>query len=135
MDMLEEADNERKRQRENDEVEEPDYKRLHARAMVRMSELQEQIGNLAQFIMDNVPGEPSQSQGAVDTAIRVIRKLQEQNDGLHQAVLMGSRYQEQLEKVVEAAKRVHLLDSTCELTAALARLEQQQEEMEGWKGL
>ena len=34
---------------------------------------QQQIDRLARFIMDEVPGEPSQSQGAVDTAIRIIR--------------------------------------------------------------
>lgn len=39
-----------------------------------MSETAEQqIDRLATFIMDEVPGEPSQSQGAVDTAIRLIR--------------------------------------------------------------
>jgi hypothetical protein len=34
---------------------------------------QAQIDRLASFIMHEVPGEPSQSQGAVDTAIRIIR--------------------------------------------------------------
>lgn len=32
-----------------------------------------QIEKLAQFITDEVPGEPSESQGAVDTAIRWMR--------------------------------------------------------------
>lgn len=36
--------------------------------------LYQQIDRLAQFILDEVPGEPSQDQGAVDTAIRVIRE-------------------------------------------------------------
>lgn len=31
-----------------------------------------QIDRLATFILQNVPGEPSQNQGAVDTAIRLI---------------------------------------------------------------
>lgn len=44
----------------------------------RMRELEEQIERLARFIMDEVPGEPSQSQGAVDTAIRIIGQLQEE---------------------------------------------------------
>ena len=35
--------------------------------------LDEQIGRLAQFIMDEVPGEPSRSEGAVDCAIRWMR--------------------------------------------------------------
>jgi hypothetical protein len=36
--------------------------------------LKAQIDRLAVFIMDEVPGEPSQSQGAVDTAIRIIKE-------------------------------------------------------------
>jgi len=36
------------------------------------------VQRLAQFIMDNVPGEPSQSQGAVDTAIRIIQEQQKE---------------------------------------------------------
>lgn len=36
--------------------------------------LKSQIDRLARFIMAEVPGEPSESEGAVDTAIRVIRK-------------------------------------------------------------
>jgi hypothetical protein len=38
-----------------------------------------EIKRLADFIMAEVPGEPSQSQGAVDTAIRLIRTLAEQS--------------------------------------------------------
>lgn len=33
-----------------------------------------QIEQLGKFILSDVPGEPSQSQGAVETAIRLIRK-------------------------------------------------------------
>lgn len=33
-----------------------------------------QIDRLAAFIMNEVPGEPSQSEGAVDTAIRWMRE-------------------------------------------------------------
>ena len=33
-----------------------------------------QINRLAQFIMDEAPGEPRQSEGAVDTAIRLLRE-------------------------------------------------------------
>jgi hypothetical protein len=35
--------------------------------------LKAQIDRLAQFIMDEVPGEPSAGLGAVDTAIRIMR--------------------------------------------------------------
>ena len=34
--------------------------------------LDSQIDRLAKFIMENIPGEPSQSEGAVDTAIRIM---------------------------------------------------------------
>lgn len=37
-----------------------------------------QINKLASFIIDKVPGEPSRSEGAVDTAIRVIKQLQKE---------------------------------------------------------
>ena len=39
----------------------------------RVDVLESQIGRLADFILAEVPGEPSQSEGAVDTAIRIIR--------------------------------------------------------------
>ena len=39
----------------------------------RLRELDRQIEVLANFIMAEVPGEPSQSQGAVGTAIRIIK--------------------------------------------------------------
>jgi hypothetical protein len=37
-----------------------------------MSKAQEQIDKLANFIMAKVPGEPSENEGAVDTAIRIM---------------------------------------------------------------
>lgn len=37
-----------------------------------LAELERQIERLAQFIMHKIPGEPSQSEGAVDTAIRIM---------------------------------------------------------------
>jgi hypothetical protein len=37
---------------------------------------EQQIERLAKFIMAEVPGEPSQSEGAVDCAIRLIRQAQ-----------------------------------------------------------
>ena len=42
-----------------------------------LAQRQGQIDTLANFILHSVPGEPSQSQGAVDTAIRVITTLRE----------------------------------------------------------
>lgn len=44
--------------------------------------LQGQIDKLADFILEEVEGEPSQSEGAVDTAIRVIRGLQKEVEEL-----------------------------------------------------
>jgi hypothetical protein len=42
---------------------------------------EEQIEQLARFIMAEVPGEPSQSEGAVDTAIRIMRKQRDFSAG------------------------------------------------------
>ena len=40
-----------------------------------MSEpLEDQVKRLADFITENFPGEPSQGQGAIDTAIRLLSK-------------------------------------------------------------
>jgi len=36
--------------------------------------LESQIDRLAHFIMENIPGEPSESEGAIDTAIRLLKK-------------------------------------------------------------
>lgn len=44
-------------------------------------DLAEQINYLAEFIMREVPGEPSQNEGAVECAIRVMR------EGLRQPVV------------------------------------------------
>lgn len=38
--------------------------------------LASQVDRLARFILAHVPGEPSQNQGAIDTAIRIIETLQ-----------------------------------------------------------
>ena len=38
-------------------------------------DLEAQIETLAKFIIAEIPGEPSQSEGAVDTAMRIIRDL------------------------------------------------------------
>lgn len=43
-----------------------------------------QIGELAKFIMDEIPGEPSRSEGAIDVAIRLLRSLAAENDRLRQ---------------------------------------------------
>jgi len=39
-----------------------------------------EFDRLARFILDEVPGEPSQSEGAVDTAIRLIRAALTEGD-------------------------------------------------------
>lgn len=38
-------------------------------------DLGEQVGVLAQFIVENFPGEPSRSEGAIETAIRLMKDL------------------------------------------------------------
>jgi hypothetical protein len=37
-------------------------------------ELHDQIDKLANFIMENIPGEPSRNEGAIDTVIRLLKK-------------------------------------------------------------
>jgi hypothetical protein len=51
--------------------------------------LAQQVERLAAFITAEVPGEPSQSQGAVDTAIRIIREAQA-NPDTDNAVIAGT---------------------------------------------
>lgn len=41
---------------------------------MKKESLQSQVNRLALFIMNNVPGEPSESEGAIDTAIRLLDK-------------------------------------------------------------
>ena len=47
---------------------------LNAYAAQQTAALSDQIGRLADFILREIPGEPSQSQGAVDTAIRLLKQ-------------------------------------------------------------
>lgn len=42
--------------------------------MTKNETLQSQVKRLAEFIMAEVPGEPSQNEGAIDCAIRIIRE-------------------------------------------------------------
>lgn len=56
----------------------------------RVEELESQIDRLAKFIMENIPDEPSQSEGAVDTTIRLLKAAQV-NPGLKELVDMRSR--------------------------------------------
>ena len=42
-----------------------------------MPKSQEEIDRLSEFIMGEVPGEPSQSEGAIDTIIRVYWEMKE----------------------------------------------------------
>jgi len=43
-----------------------------ARTLAQRNDLAAQIDRLAKWIIENVPGEPSQSEGAIDTAIRLL---------------------------------------------------------------
>ena len=58
--------------RANAEAERDRYHELWVQACAERDQLDVQIDRLANFIMQHVPGEPSQSQGAVDTAIRLL---------------------------------------------------------------
>lgn len=64
----------------------------------------DQLDQLANFIMFEVPGEPSQDQGAVDTAIRLIRNgLDQQANVLKaQRLLLGAGHGGGLEAAITA---------------------------------
>lgn len=47
-----------------------------------------QIDRLATYIMENIPGEPSQSQGAIDTAIRLLQSQQKTIDDMTKTILV-----------------------------------------------
>ena len=66
------------------------YLRGVADTEAKQGNLQEQIDQLANFIIAEIPGEPSQSQGAVDTAIRIMADERANGAGLV-AVLRGVR--------------------------------------------
>ena len=44
-----------------------------AKRDIRITHLSGEIDRLARFIMDEIEGEPSEDEGAVDTAIRLLR--------------------------------------------------------------
>jgi hypothetical protein len=56
-------------------------------------QLSEQIERLAQVIIHEIPGEPSQSQGAIDTAIRIMRE-----QGALDAADVLSKFADEIEK-------------------------------------
>lgn len=45
----------------------------------RSTKAEEEIARLANFIAEHVPGEPSRSEGAVDTAIRLLSERRDEN--------------------------------------------------------
>lgn len=47
----------------------------HLDILAETESLQSQIWRLAQYIMEHIPGEPSRNEGAIDTAIRLLRDL------------------------------------------------------------
>lgn len=48
----------------------------------QVEKLEAQVGGLATFIMDEVPGEPSRSEGAIETTTRLLRELVRRNEQL-----------------------------------------------------
>ena len=78
--------------------------------------LKKQTERLANFIMGNIPGEPSQDQGAIDTAIRLLKNKTDQRTQLLEQVrdmlilegyLKGS-------KLIEKRKPTHGNCCTCQ---------------------
>jgi len=64
-------------------------------------ELQKQIDELASFIMAEVPGEPSRSEGAVATAIRIMRKQKAEIESLRGAFRASEKVVDELRANVE----------------------------------
>ncbi len=58
------------------------YEPILAKYKLVNKKMEEQIDGLADFIMKDVEGEPSQNQGAIETAIRIIKELQQKNNKL-----------------------------------------------------
>ncbi len=78
-----------------DVIEELREERDEARAEVKRLQddetLGSQIDRLADFIMREVPGEPSENEGAIDTAIRVMRRVKTLTMALDVATDIRSR--------------------------------------------
>lgn len=71
----------------------------------RNESLSEQTERLAKFIMEEIDGEPSKGEGAVDCAIRVIRKL---NDDLKSAIDTSKMWHRRV-KELEKEKQIILM--------------------------
>lgn len=63
---------------------------------------EDQIKRLADFIMENVPGEPSESEGAVDTAIRLLARYTSQPEPLR---ALGDLAPEESERFAAAIRK------------------------------
>lgn len=70
-----------------------------------MSEsLESQVARLADFIAAHVPGEPSQSEGAVDTALRILAKHYGPNAGPN-ALVFSDAPPGVAERIAEAVRK------------------------------
>jgi hypothetical protein len=88
------------------------YERL-VRQDEKVLVLQSQINKLANFIMAHVEGEPSQSEGAVDTAIRLLVAYNQQAQQV-------AGYQEALEKIQAMYHPDYETNGTLELAYRIA---------------
>lgn len=65
----------------------------------------DEVGRLAVFIMGSIPGEPSQNEGAVDTAIRVMKKYRAALDAImHELGVPGPGYPAPVANAYQIAK-------------------------------
>lgn len=82
------------------------------REQARREDLSAQIKRLADFIMAEIPGEPSEDQGAVDTAIRILKRMKrvESSSGY-------DRLREFIHANVPGAK--YLLEKSSEIDVAI----------------
>lgn len=87
------------------------YVELLHKAEAENATLKAQVNQLATFIMENIEGEPSQSEGAIDTAIRIMAKQKAQVKELREGVATIKRlsfgfYNDNLRKISHLASAI-----------------------------
>ena len=84
------AARERLEQAARERLEQAARERLEQAARERLEQVrnaEREIERLSKFILENVPGEPSESEGAVDCAIRIMKKLLSERRRLSDAAM------------------------------------------------
>lgn len=96
--------------------------------------LHSQIDRLASFIMADVPGEPSQSEGAVDTAIRIMRTRQSEPNAT-EALFLFMGWLTTREQVAGPFSSHHDAGEARDLVAEYYKGQGWTEPREGWENI